>query len=173
MSLVYNGGVAQGRIGLNKFFELTSTAAAKLFGLFPRKGTIADGSEEREDTGSTAWTLLLALGRALVVLFLAGQTERRGGGEYIHAGRRWHQREERESELGTRFGKVTWRRPIGRAVGARRACADLPVDRDLGLCGGFSLGVVMGWCGCARRWPTPGRARPIAMSTSGRRRRAR
>jgi dihydropyrimidinase len=45
MSLVYNGGVAQGRIGLNKFVELTSTAAAKLFGLFPRKGTIAVGSD--------------------------------------------------------------------------------------------------------------------------------
>jgi dihydropyrimidinase len=45
MSLVYNGGVAEGRIGLNRFVELTSTAAAKVFGLFPRKGTIAVGSD--------------------------------------------------------------------------------------------------------------------------------
>ncbi|MBI1765966.1 MAG: dihydropyrimidinase [Acidobacteria bacterium] len=45
MSLIYNGGVAQGRISLNRFVELTSTAAAKIFGLFPRKGTIAVGSE--------------------------------------------------------------------------------------------------------------------------------
>jgi dihydropyrimidinase len=45
MSLVYNGGVAGGRIGLNRFVELTSTAAAKIFGLFPRKGTIAVGSD--------------------------------------------------------------------------------------------------------------------------------
>ena len=45
MSLIYNGGVAGGRIGLNRFVELTSTAAAKLFGLFPRKGTIAVGSD--------------------------------------------------------------------------------------------------------------------------------
>ena len=45
MSLVFNGGVNSGRISLNKFVELTSTAAAKTFGLFPRKGTIAVGSD--------------------------------------------------------------------------------------------------------------------------------
>jgi dihydropyrimidinase len=45
MSLIYDGGVAQKRISLNRFVELTSTAAAKMFGLFPRKGTIAVGSD--------------------------------------------------------------------------------------------------------------------------------
>jgi len=45
MSLIYNGGVAAGKIGLNRFVELTSTSAAKLFGLFPRKGTLAVGSD--------------------------------------------------------------------------------------------------------------------------------
>ncbi len=45
MSLVYNGGVNTGRISLNKFVELTSTAAAKTFGLFPKKGTIAVDSD--------------------------------------------------------------------------------------------------------------------------------
>ncbi len=45
MSLIYHHGVAQGRINLNRFVELTSTAAAKIFGLFPRKGTIAVGSD--------------------------------------------------------------------------------------------------------------------------------
>src|SRR5438874_1068642 len=45
MSLVYDGGVRTGRISLNRFVELTSTAPAKIFGLFPRKGTIAPGTD--------------------------------------------------------------------------------------------------------------------------------
>jgi dihydropyrimidinase len=45
MSLIYHHGVTQGRISLNRFVELTSTAAAKIFGLFPKKGTIAVGSD--------------------------------------------------------------------------------------------------------------------------------
>jgi dihydropyrimidinase len=45
MSLVYNGGVASGKISLNRFVEITSTSAAKIFGLFPKKGTIAVGSD--------------------------------------------------------------------------------------------------------------------------------
>lgn len=45
MSLVFNGGVVGGRISVNKFVELTSTAAAKMFGLFPKKGSVAVGSD--------------------------------------------------------------------------------------------------------------------------------
>ena len=45
MSLIYDGGVVKGRISLNRFVELTSTAAAKTFGMFPKKGTIAVGSD--------------------------------------------------------------------------------------------------------------------------------
>ena len=45
MSLVYDGGVRAGRISLNRFVELTSASPARIFGLFPRKGTIAPGSD--------------------------------------------------------------------------------------------------------------------------------
>ena len=45
MSLVYDGGVRTGRISLNRFVDLTATSPAKIFGLFPRKGTIAPGSD--------------------------------------------------------------------------------------------------------------------------------
>jgi dihydropyrimidinase len=45
MSLVYDGGVRAGRISLNRFVELTSTSPAKIFGLYPRKGTIAPGAD--------------------------------------------------------------------------------------------------------------------------------
>ena len=45
MATLYDGGVRGGRISLNRFVELTSTAPAKLFGLFPKKGTIAVGSD--------------------------------------------------------------------------------------------------------------------------------
>jgi dihydropyrimidinase len=45
MSLIYSGGVASGRFSVNRFVELVSTTPAKLFGLHPRKGTIAVGSD--------------------------------------------------------------------------------------------------------------------------------
>jgi dihydropyrimidinase len=37
--------VAKGRFSVNRFVELVSTTPAKLFGLYPRKGTIAAGSD--------------------------------------------------------------------------------------------------------------------------------
>src|SRR5215467_13582697 len=45
MSLVYSGGVAKGRFSVNRFVELVSTTPAKIFGLYPRKGTVAVGSD--------------------------------------------------------------------------------------------------------------------------------
>jgi len=45
MSLIFSGGVAQGRFSVNRFVELVSTTPAKLFGLYPRKGTIGVGSD--------------------------------------------------------------------------------------------------------------------------------
>src|ERR1700758_4479323 len=45
LSLVYSGGVHGGKFSPNRFVQLVSTAPAKLFGLFPRKGTITVGAD--------------------------------------------------------------------------------------------------------------------------------
>jgi dihydropyrimidinase len=45
VELLYSEGVAKGRISLNTFVDLMATRAAKIFGLFPKKGTIAVGSD--------------------------------------------------------------------------------------------------------------------------------
>jgi dihydropyrimidinase len=60
--LIFNGACIEQGLSLNRFVELTSTAAAKMFGLFPKKGTIAVGSDadivifdpEREQTISAS-----------------------------------------------------------------------------------------------------------------------
>jgi dihydropyrimidinase len=45
LQLLYSGGVTEKRISLNRWVELCSTTPAKMFGLYPRKGTIAAGSD--------------------------------------------------------------------------------------------------------------------------------
>ncbi|MEE8546209.1 MAG: dihydropyrimidinase [Alphaproteobacteria bacterium] len=64
LPLLFSEGVAKGRIDLHRFVSLSATEAAKIYGLFPRKGTIAVGSDadlavwdpEREVT--ITWDLL-------------------------------------------------------------------------------------------------------------------
>ncbi len=111
MSLIYHHGVAQGRINLNRFVELTSTAAAKIFGLFPRKGTIAVGSDadivifdtNREQTISAAthhmrvdysayegWTISgvteIVLSRGNVIVEKGAWKGQAGAGQFIRRG---------------------------------------------------------------------------------------
>ena len=90
------------------------------------------------------WANLLSLGAALMTLFFAlrmgrcweqGSRYWRGGREYEVVG--WH-----NHAIGTRFGKVELKQPIGRVVGASRAARDLPAQRELGLLSGFTLPVV-------------------------------
>jgi dihydropyrimidinase len=45
VQLLFAGGVLENRISINKFVDVISTAPAKLFGLYPQKGTIAVGSD--------------------------------------------------------------------------------------------------------------------------------
>ena len=43
--LLYTHGVATGKLDLGRFVDVASTQAAKLFGLFPKKGTIQPGAD--------------------------------------------------------------------------------------------------------------------------------
>jgi dihydropyrimidinase len=45
MTLLFSYGVMQNRINYNQFVDITSTQAAKIFGLYPQKGEIAIGSD--------------------------------------------------------------------------------------------------------------------------------
>ena len=45
LHLLYQGGVNEKRFSLNRWVELTSTNPAKIFGMYPRKGTITPGSD--------------------------------------------------------------------------------------------------------------------------------
>ena len=45
LHMLYTFGVKTGRFSMNRFVELVSTNPAKYFGLYPRKGTIAPGSD--------------------------------------------------------------------------------------------------------------------------------
>ena len=47
LRMIHHFGVNEGRITLNRMVDLLSTTPAKLFGLYPRKGTIAPGSRRR------------------------------------------------------------------------------------------------------------------------------
>jgi dihydropyrimidinase len=45
LQLIYHHGVNAGKISLNRFVEITSTAPARIFGMYPQKGEIAPGSD--------------------------------------------------------------------------------------------------------------------------------
>jgi dihydropyrimidinase len=111
MALIYNGGVVENRISLNRFVELTSTAAAKMFGMFPKKGTIAVGSDADivifDPSGETkfgvehehmnvdyssyeGWTVKgkveTVLSRGRVVIENGEHTGKQGDGQFIRRG---------------------------------------------------------------------------------------
>jgi dihydropyrimidinase len=43
--LIYDGAVSDGRLSLERFVEVCATTPARMFGLYPKKGTIAIGSD--------------------------------------------------------------------------------------------------------------------------------
>ena len=45
MPLLFSEGVGKNRIDIHRFVDLTATSAAKLYGIYPQKGTIEIGSD--------------------------------------------------------------------------------------------------------------------------------
>jgi hypothetical protein len=89
------------------------------------------------------WSGVLRLGVAMMSLFFARQAARwPTGRKYAMAGVAYEVEGADVVEIGTKFGKVVVRQPIGRAVEERRGRRDLPMARALGLPGGFSLPLV-------------------------------
>lgn len=60
MALLWDGGVRTGRIDINRFVQITSTAPAKIFGMYPRKGSVSPGSDADvvifDPTKSITWS---------------------------------------------------------------------------------------------------------------------
>lgn len=117
---------------------------ANVHAVFSRALTLAKSAKSQRfaEVERALWITLLELGRALVAVFLSQQAARLRPQAYVHEGVAYEldARRPRTTEIGTRFGKVSFTRPVGRLRGWRSRCAvDLPVDRELGLCGAFSL----------------------------------
>jgi hypothetical protein len=103
-------------------------------------------STHRQSAGEVEdalWAALFAIGRALFGVWLVRQAQRWPlGRAYEHEGRPLVVTEVEDAEVGTRFGKVLFARPAGRELASPRQARDLPLDRELGLPGGFSQPVV-------------------------------
>lgn len=114
-------------------------ACAQVEAIADTDGAVTLAAVERE-----LWTALLRLARCAIALFLARQAACPRCVDYQHEGADYvfDRRRPARSEIGTRFGKVPFVRPVGRRTDGRRGPRNLPIDRGLGLVGGFSLGTV-------------------------------
>lgn len=102
-----------------------------------------DSQRPLSEVETELWSAMLALGRALMGLFLVRRATALRVASYAVDGVRYvlDPQDLRHGVIGTRFGKVAFSRPVGRRVRVRGR-ADLPVDRELGLCSSFTLGTV-------------------------------
>ncbi|HVU49902.1 MAG TPA: amidohydrolase family protein [Polyangia bacterium] len=118
LPLLYTEGVAAGRLTLERFVALTATNAARLFGVYPSKGTIAVGS----DADLVVWE---TGGRRLIrdedLLSRAGHSVYRG--REICA---WPAATVRRGEVVFQDGKLAGAPGSGRAVPRGRTRAPLP-----------------------------------------------
>lgn len=103
------------------------------------------GKRSAAEAEAAVWSALLMLGRALMAWFFALRATQYAANDrtYKHGGLTYQLAGREQTEVGTRFGKVLFERPVGRVLGVARWARDLPLDRELGLTSGFTLPVVM------------------------------
>ena len=77
------------------------------------------GNGTAADAEAAVWTGLLALGRTLMGWFFALRAARYAANDvtYEHGGLSYSVSGREETEMGTRFGKVVFERPVGRVRG--------------------------------------------------------
>ncbi|MDR7419022.1 MAG: dihydropyrimidinase [Armatimonadota bacterium] len=112
MPMLYSEGVHRGRISLSRFVEVTATNTAKLFGLYPQKGTIAVGS----DADLVIWDPE----RRWII---NGAAMRSGAGHTVYDGREVHGGPEytiSRGEVVFERGEITAERGRGRWVRRNR-----------------------------------------------------
>src|SRR3984885_2913059 len=87
MPMLFSEGVVTGRISLDQFVDLTSANAARLFGLYPRKGVIAVGSDASVYDGwdVQGWPRIVVQ-RGQVLLADGEIIARRGQGRWLRRG---------------------------------------------------------------------------------------
>ena len=98
LPMLYSDGVNEGRISLERFVEVTSSNPARLFGLYPRKGTIAVDSDAD-----------LVLWNPSETRTIRNEDMFSGSGYSIHAGREvtgWPQLTIRRGEIMYRDGEI-------------------------------------------------------------------
>jgi len=102
------------------------------------------GVQQANDAEVAVWSAALRLGAAVMTLFFERQAERWPSGHRYEddAGVAHEVAGADVVEIGTRFGKVSVRQPMGRAIERRRGRRDMPMARELGLPGGFTLPLV-------------------------------
>jgi hypothetical protein len=106
---------------------------------------LADETEPRSLAAveCAVWTQILALGRAVIALYFVRVAGRPRPVEYEHEGSAFKLSGTATTQVGTRFGKVAFTRPVGRPGGKQRGRRDLPVDREIGLGCAFSVPMTM------------------------------
>jgi dihydropyrimidinase len=113
LPLLFTTGVGTGRLTLERFVALTSTNAARTFGLYPRKGTIAVGS----DADLVIWE---THGRRTI----SNEQMFSRAGHSVYAGREltaWPRTTIRRGEIVFDDGRILGQAGSGRAINRLRA----------------------------------------------------